>query len=206
VGGNGYQPTQADLEAWRELFNESKNDPDFKIFTHDAVSVTQLEIGPNSDVKVRPAVQPRTIEVTPNVSVTKKGQLTLPLGKEEQPSLAEVLAQGNGPAQDIEIDAEALKAVEEKVSQGDIDKLEQGLDNLEEKGVKLAPAVVEKVAEPIKAPEEKKRKVTRKAKKPAKGVEEDPEFQEALKREKEALKKEGRSNKKVKRANDTEQG
>ena len=266
VGGNGYTPTEADLKVWRKIFEDSKNDPDFKIFTHDAVSVTQLEVGPNSEVRVCPAVEPRTIQVSPNVSITQRGQLSLPLGKEvkstklereavkqliesvknssekdDSENCAEV-ARGDTGESEIELGADAIsnlkaavKEVEklgikpehlegggrsgdldttkkqvvaavEDIAQGDIDKLEEGLDKLEEQGVKITPAVVEEVAKPIKAPEEKKRKISKKTRKPGKGVEEDPEFQAALKREKEALKKEGRSNQKVKRANDKEQG
>lgn len=39
---NGEQPTPADLEKWRDYFMEAKNDPDFKIFTHEAVTIETI--------------------------------------------------------------------------------------------------------------------------------------------------------------------
>lgn len=44
VGGNGYTPTVEELENWRKVFEEAKNDPDFKIFTHDAVQIEHIDI------------------------------------------------------------------------------------------------------------------------------------------------------------------
>lgn len=45
VGGDEYSPTIEDLENWREVFEEAKNDPDFKIFTHPAIEVDVINIG-----------------------------------------------------------------------------------------------------------------------------------------------------------------
>jgi hypothetical protein len=45
VGGQDYKPTPADLDAWRQLFEESQYDKDFKIFTHEAVTVERVGAG-----------------------------------------------------------------------------------------------------------------------------------------------------------------
>lgn len=232
VGGNGYLPTAEDLQIWKNIFEEAQHDPDFKIFTHDAINVTQLEVCPGSEIRVRPAVEPRSIDINPNVSITKKGQMTLPLDKLNDEldktfnkdgtikvealegsvigvpqadgtiELARVSAAGHSG--DPNTTDEQVKAAVEIVAQGDIEKLDEGLDNLAKQNVKLTPAVVEEAVEPIKAPEEKKRKVAKKAEEPAQGADQDPEFQEALKREKEKLKKQGRSNKRrVKKTDET---
>ncbi len=44
IGGAGenYKPTPVDLEAWRQVFEEAQYDKDFKIFTHDAVTVERV--------------------------------------------------------------------------------------------------------------------------------------------------------------------
>lgn len=211
VGGNGYSPTADDLERWKEIFEEAQNDPDFKIFTHDAINVTQLEVGPNNEFRVRPAVGPRTIEVSPNISVTKKGQLNLPLDVEVSPvskeKAIEVGVEGGGRSGDLDTTKKQVNARVEDMAQGDVEKLEEKLDKLEDQGVKLAPAVVEDAVKPIQAPVEKKKKVVKKTQEePSNRVENDPEFQDALKKAKSELKKEGRSNKKVARKNDDEKG
>lgn len=41
-GGDNYKPTPADLEMWRQIFEESQYDKDFKIFTHDGVTVDRV--------------------------------------------------------------------------------------------------------------------------------------------------------------------
>jgi hypothetical protein len=41
-GGDNYKPTPADLEIWRQVFEEAQYDKDFKIFTHDAVTVERV--------------------------------------------------------------------------------------------------------------------------------------------------------------------
>jgi hypothetical protein len=44
----GFKPTNADLDAWRNVFEEAQYDKDFKIFTHDGVTVEK--IGSNSGI------------------------------------------------------------------------------------------------------------------------------------------------------------
>lgn len=44
-GGDGLKPTFADLEAWRQVFEEAQYDKDFKIFTHPGVSVERVGYG-----------------------------------------------------------------------------------------------------------------------------------------------------------------
>lgn len=39
VGNGDFKPTYADLEAYREQFEQAESDKDFKIFTHDGVAV-----------------------------------------------------------------------------------------------------------------------------------------------------------------------
>lgn len=38
-GADNYKPTPADLEAWREVFEQATYDKNFKIITHDAVNI-----------------------------------------------------------------------------------------------------------------------------------------------------------------------
>jgi hypothetical protein len=45
VGNDEYKPTEADLEAYRKVFEEAANDKDFKIFTHQAVHVERIKFG-----------------------------------------------------------------------------------------------------------------------------------------------------------------
>lgn len=42
VGSADYKPTPADLETWRNIFEEAQYDKDFKIFTHEAVAVERV--------------------------------------------------------------------------------------------------------------------------------------------------------------------
>lgn len=44
-GGDNYKPLPADLENWREVFEAAQYDKDFKIFTHDGVSVEMIGRG-----------------------------------------------------------------------------------------------------------------------------------------------------------------
>lgn len=44
-GAGDYKPTHADLEAWRGIFEEAQYDKDFKIFTHEAVTVERVGYG-----------------------------------------------------------------------------------------------------------------------------------------------------------------
>jgi len=45
IGSADYKPTFADLEAWRNTFEEAQYDKDFKIFTHEGVDVTRVGYG-----------------------------------------------------------------------------------------------------------------------------------------------------------------
>ena len=42
VGGPEYKPTPTDLEQWRQVFEEAQYDKDFKIFTHEAVTIERV--------------------------------------------------------------------------------------------------------------------------------------------------------------------
>ena len=44
-GDGGYKPTFADLESWREIFESAQYDKDFKIFTHEGVTVERIGHG-----------------------------------------------------------------------------------------------------------------------------------------------------------------
>ena len=41
----GPSPTQDELQRWREVFLEAKNDSEFKIFTHSGVTFERIDIG-----------------------------------------------------------------------------------------------------------------------------------------------------------------
>ena len=45
VGGDTYSPSPKDLEEWKEVFEEANGDTDFKIFTHQNVSIEVIHIG-----------------------------------------------------------------------------------------------------------------------------------------------------------------
>lgn len=45
IGSADYKPTFADLEAWRNVFEEAQYDKDFKIFTHEGVAVERVGYG-----------------------------------------------------------------------------------------------------------------------------------------------------------------
>lgn len=45
VGDDEYSPTMEDLEHWRDIFKEAQDDPDFKIFTHNAVNIEVIDLG-----------------------------------------------------------------------------------------------------------------------------------------------------------------
>jgi hypothetical protein len=184
----GHNPSVQELENWRDIFEASRNDPDFKIFTHDAVSVVQLSVDPKSEVRVCPAVEPASIEVSPNISIAK--QLPLPFESSGRPG---------DRASSFEMAADALT----EVANTEIKKLEESLVKLQEQNVTIAPALVAEAAKPIQAPEEVKQVVVEKARK-AKLAEasQDPDIAAAIARQKEELKQQGRSNKKVKRDDD----
>ena len=44
-GPTGLQPTFADIEAWREVFEQAQGDKNFKIFTHSGVAVEKIGSG-----------------------------------------------------------------------------------------------------------------------------------------------------------------
>ena len=45
VGDDNYRPTVADLEQWRNAFEEASKDPNFIIFAHPGVEVEVIKIG-----------------------------------------------------------------------------------------------------------------------------------------------------------------
>jgi len=45
IGSADFKPTVADLEAWRQIFEQAQNDKDFKVFTHEGVDVTKVGSG-----------------------------------------------------------------------------------------------------------------------------------------------------------------
>jgi hypothetical protein len=45
IGSADYKPTHADLEAWRSTFESAQYDKDFKIFTHEGVTVEKVGSG-----------------------------------------------------------------------------------------------------------------------------------------------------------------
>ena len=42
IGSADFKPTFADLEAWRNIFEEAQYDKDFKVFTHEGVAVERV--------------------------------------------------------------------------------------------------------------------------------------------------------------------
>jgi hypothetical protein len=42
IGGENYKPSPTDLEMWRDVWSEAQYDKDFKIFTHEAVTVERI--------------------------------------------------------------------------------------------------------------------------------------------------------------------
>ena len=40
-----HRPTMEDLEGWRQVFEEAKGDPDFKIFTYPFVDISVIKLG-----------------------------------------------------------------------------------------------------------------------------------------------------------------
>jgi hypothetical protein len=52
VGSENFQPTAADLEAWRQVFEDAQYDKDFKIFTHSSVEVQQIKFGKSGNIIV----------------------------------------------------------------------------------------------------------------------------------------------------------
>lgn len=52
VGNENYIPSSKDLENWRDIFQEATQDPDFKIFTHSAVTVEHIAANNDKPVVV----------------------------------------------------------------------------------------------------------------------------------------------------------
>lgn len=68
IGNQDYKAGPADLEAWRQVFEEAQNDSDFKIFTHDAVAVER--VGANSAViDINPDLQQLLKEILTGLMV-----------------------------------------------------------------------------------------------------------------------------------------
>jgi hypothetical protein len=63
VGDDNYKPTALELENWRSVFEASKNDPDFKIFSHNAVSVVKFELNKDGGITIVPADSLPTVEI-----------------------------------------------------------------------------------------------------------------------------------------------
>jgi hypothetical protein len=194
VGDCNYKPTAQDLEKWREVFEQAKGDPDFKIFTHPDVSVTQLEIGANSEIRVLPAVEPRSIEVSPNISITTKGQLPLPFATTGCAPVTGFVKYGDGNKKD------GLIINDDYVPVQKVDYVGAKKTELDLAVAKVTAAETPEASKPIMAPEVEVAKEKPKAAPLDPSV--DAEFQEALKREKEELKKQGRSNRKIKKSDD----
>lgn len=45
IGDESYRPLDSELEIWRNVFEDAKNDPDFTIFTGVSVEITRIKIG-----------------------------------------------------------------------------------------------------------------------------------------------------------------
>ena len=47
IGSSNYQPSFKDLETWRDLFEDAKGDPDFKVFICEDVDIeiTSIPVG-----------------------------------------------------------------------------------------------------------------------------------------------------------------
>jgi len=45
IGNGEFRPTPADLEHWREIFESAAQNKDFKIFSHDAISIEKIGSG-----------------------------------------------------------------------------------------------------------------------------------------------------------------
>lgn len=180
----GNNPSAQELEHWRDIFEASRNDPDFKIFTNDAVSVVQLSVDPKSEVRVCPVIEP---VILPNISIDQK-QISLPVEGSER---------SGDRASSFEMAADVLT----EVANTEIKKLEESLVKIQEQNVTIAPALVTEAAKPIQAPEEvKQAEKTRKVK--LAEASQDPDIAAAIARQKEELKQQGRSSKKDKQNDD----
>ncbi len=62
IGSETYKPSPTDLEAWRQIFEDAQYDKDFKIFTHEAVTVER--VGYNQGiVDITPDIEKLTKEI-----------------------------------------------------------------------------------------------------------------------------------------------
>jgi hypothetical protein len=62
IGSEGFRPSPADLEGYREVFEHAEYDKDFKIFTHNDVTVER--IGHNSGIiDINPDIEKLTSEI-----------------------------------------------------------------------------------------------------------------------------------------------
>jgi len=62
AGADGFKPSQEDLEAYRQVFEQATYDKDFKIFTHDAVTVERIGYGAGI-IDVAPDMERLTKEI-----------------------------------------------------------------------------------------------------------------------------------------------
>ena len=63
IGDDNYKPTPKDLENWRDVFEASKKDPDFKIFSHNAVNIVKFELTKDGSITIVPDTTIPTIEI-----------------------------------------------------------------------------------------------------------------------------------------------
>lgn len=52
IGDETSRPTPADLDAWRQVFEQAQYDKDFKIFTHSGVTIETLYLDEDSEIKI----------------------------------------------------------------------------------------------------------------------------------------------------------
>jgi sporulation protein YlmC with PRC-barrel domain len=51
IGSDEFKPTPADLENWKQVFEQAATDKDFRIFTHNAVEIERFY--PRGNVEIR---------------------------------------------------------------------------------------------------------------------------------------------------------
>ena len=136
VGDDNYKPTTLELENWRSVFEASKNDPDFKIFSHNAVSVVKFELNKDGGITIVPADSLPTVEIgssairdlheaTDNIEkkFVQSNQMSLDLSSPEliqtmmeQPAYKEI---------EKEADKKAIKKFKEEVKPEPVDDSEE---------------------------------------------------------------------------------
>lgn len=212
----GRNPTNEELENWRDIFESSLNDPNFKIFTNDPISIIQLSIDSKSEVRVEPGKEehPDTNtkfrEMASVVANSIASEMRAPASPIQIRNEGERFYTVNGsnsniaqkrqlnlPFQIQEKPVDPVLSVEvdtlTDIANGEIRKLE-------EQNVTISPAVVAEVAKPIQVPEEAKLAVVEKARKTKlTEASQDPDIAAAIARQKKELKIQGRSNEKVKK-------